>query len=118
MIKERVEKFLKEFDMPVTVFCKKAEISTATYYQWVKGKLKLSEKTEKRIEQFLSKYEINELSKKVMELINEYSENHKLAKSCGSDYIFQSDRAQVDALKLVGDIFDLYTEEYEDEYDE
>ena len=52
-----------------------------------------------------------------MELINEYSENHKLAKSCGSDYIYQSDRAQVDALKLVGDIFDLYAKEYEDEDD-
>lgn len=52
-----------------------------------------------------------------MGLINKFSEEHHLAKACGSEYIYQSDRAQVDALKLVGDIFDLYAKEYEDEDD-
>ena len=57
------------------------------------------------------------MNEKIMKLIDKYSEEHDLAKSCGSDYIYQSDRAQVDALKLVGDIFDLYAKEYEDEDD-
>ena len=55
------------------------------------------------------------MNKKIMDLINIFSEKHDLAKACGSEYIYQSDRAQVDALKLVGDIFDLYAEEYEDD---
>lgn len=58
------------------------------------------------------------MNEKIMKLIDKYSEEHDLAKSCGADYIYQNDRAQVDALKLVGDIFDLYAEEYEDDEDE
>ena len=42
----------------------------------------------------------------VMRLIEEYAKKHPLAMECGSEYISQSDRAQVDALKLVYDIFD------------
>lgn len=67
------------------------------------------------IENQTTVYEMNE---KIMELIDKFSEKHKLAKVCGSEYIYQSDRAQVDALELVGDIFDLYAEEYEDDEDE
>lgn len=48
---------------------------------------------------------------KIMNLIEKYAEKHELAKECGSEYIFQSDRAQIDALELVGDIFDLYADE-------
>lgn len=58
------------------------------------------------------------MNEKIMELIDKFSEKHKLAKACGSEYIYQSDRAQVDALELVGDIFDLYAEEYEDDEDD
>lgn len=42
----------------------------------------------------------------VFNLINEYAEKHPLALECGSEYIYQNDKAQVDALKLVADIFD------------
>ena len=55
------------------------------------------------------------MQKLIMNLINEFSENHNLAKSCGSEYIYQSDEAQIDALKLVAAIFDLYAEKYEEE---
>ena len=48
---------------------------------------------------------------KIMELINKFAEGHELARECGSEYIFQSDRAQIDAIELVGKIFDLYAEE-------
>ena len=49
--------------------------------------------------------------KKLVELIEKYSEKHELAKECGGEYISQDDKAQVDAIKLVCDIFDLYTNE-------
>ena len=52
--------------------------------------------------------EDREMEQKIMELIEGYSQKHDLAKECGSEYIYQSDKAQVDALELVADIFDLY----------
>lgn len=42
----------------------------------------------------------------VMRLIEEYAEKHPLALECGSEYISQSDEAQIDALELVYRIFD------------
>ena len=50
--------------------------------------------------------------KRIMQLIHRYADKHELAKSCGSEYIWQSDEAQDDALQLVCDIFDVYKEEY------
>lgn len=47
----------------------------------------------------------------ILGLIEKFAEKHELAKECGSEYIYQSDRAQIDALRLVGDIFDLYVED-------
>lgn len=43
-----------------------------------------------------------------MDLIDGYAKKHNSAKECGSEYIYQSDEAQIDALELVADIFDLY----------
>lgn len=48
---------------------------------------------------------------KIRKLINTYAEKHELAKVLGSEYISQEDEAQVDAIELVCDIFDLYTNE-------
>lgn len=48
---------------------------------------------------------------KIMKLIEEYAEKHDLAKECGGEYIGQSDEAQVDAIELVCNIFDLYANE-------
>ena len=42
----------------------------------------------------------------VMDLIAEYGKKHPLALECGSEYISQSDEAQLDALELVYKIFD------------
>ena len=42
----------------------------------------------------------------VMDLIEEYAKKHPLALECGSEYISQSDEAQLDALELVYEIFD------------
>lgn len=45
----------------------------------------------------------------IIGLIDEFAEKHELAKECGAEYIYQSDRAQIDAIELVAKIFDLYT---------
>jgi hypothetical protein len=42
----------------------------------------------------------------VTRLIEEYVDKHPLALECGSEYISQSDKAQVDAMELVYRIFD------------
>jgi hypothetical protein len=48
------------------------------------------------------KYNIEEIK----ELIAGYAEKHPLAVKCGSEYVWQEDDAQVDAIQLVADIFD------------
>lgn len=55
------------------------------------------------------------MTEKIMKLIESYAKKHDLAKVCGSEFIYQSDSAQVDAIQLVCDIFDLYADEYEDD---
>lgn len=45
-------------------------------------------------------------------LIDKYSDKHPLAKECGSEYIYQDDEAQEDAIKLTGDIFDMLAKEH------
>lgn len=46
----------------------------------------------------------------ILTLIDKYAEKHELAKECGGEYIGQSDSAQIDAIELVCDIFDLYVD--------
>ena len=46
------------------------------------------------------------MTETVFDLINKYAEKHPLALECGSEYIYQDNEAQVDAIKLVADIFD------------
>lgn len=47
----------------------------------------------------------------ILTLIDKFAEKHESAKKCGSEYIWQNDEAQVDAIKLVGKIFDIYAED-------
>ena len=51
---------------------------------------------------------------KLKELILEYANAHELAVECGSEYIYQNDDAQVDALDLVCAIFDKCVEKETD----
>ena len=51
------------------------------------------------------------MEEKIIALIEKYADKHELAKDCGSEYVWQSDKAQVDAIELVGSIFDLYANE-------
>ncbi len=51
----------------------------------------------------------NKLFRESMEdLINDYFDKHKSAKEVGSEYVYQNDGAQLDAIKLVADICDTY----------
>lgn len=53
------------------------------------------------------------IKNKIMNLINKYSKKHELAKTYGSEYIYQNDDANIDAINLVAEIFDLYAAEEE-----
>ena len=53
-------------------------------------------------------------TEEIMVLLAGYIEKHPLAVECGGEYIMQDDKAQVDALELVCDIFDKYKAESED----
>lgn len=46
------------------------------------------------------------MNEDIMNLIIEYINKHPLAAECGSEYIYQDDKAQVDAIQLVADICD------------
>lgn len=56
MLRDRVQNFLNELEMPITVFCKKIEVSPSYFYKWRVGQVNFSEKTLQRISNFLSKY--------------------------------------------------------------
>jgi hypothetical protein len=56
MLEQRVKRFLLEFGVPVTEFCRRIDLSTSCYYEWRRGDLKLSDTTLKRIENYLTKY--------------------------------------------------------------
>ena len=45
-------------------------------------------------------------TEELLVLIAQYIEKHPLAKDCGSEYIYQSDSAQKDAIELVANIFE------------
>lgn len=48
---------------------------------------------------------------KLTKLIKQYAFDHESAINCGSEYICQSDEAQIDAIDLVCDIFDTCIEQ-------
>ena len=57
MLIKRCMRFISELGVPVTTFCKKVEISSSTFYKWVSGDLKLSDKTEQRIKEYIEKFQ-------------------------------------------------------------
>jgi len=55
-LRKRVQNFLDELGVPLTTFCRKVNLSTQSIRQWVKYELNLSYETEKRIDEYLTKY--------------------------------------------------------------
>ncbi len=56
-LQERAKAFLTEFGIPVSVFCRKMNLSRTSYYDWLSGNLRLSAETLNRIDEYLSRYE-------------------------------------------------------------
>lgn len=57
-IKDQTKRIIIGFQIPVAKFCRQVGISSAAYYRWQSGDLKLAEATETRIRNY-----INELAK-------------------------------------------------------
>lgn len=55
-LKERCAQMLRELGTPVTVFCRKVNISRSAYYAWQLDTLDLSNSTLERIDNYLTKY--------------------------------------------------------------
>lgn len=53
---ERCFSFIHELGIPITQFCKRINLSRTCLYDWKNGKIKLSDNTIKRIEEYLTKY--------------------------------------------------------------
>ena len=56
MLKNRVENFIEELDLPKSRFAKKIGISVSALKRWLAGDLELSQATQKRIDRFLTKF--------------------------------------------------------------
>ena len=65
---------------------------------------------------------VTKAAEDVFKLIEQYIKKHgNIALSCGSEWMFQNDDGQIDALDLVGNILDrlsifAFTEDEQDEY--
>lgn len=53
---ERATRFLDEMGTPSTKFCERVQIAGSTFYAWRSGKLKLSDDTLARIDDYLRRY--------------------------------------------------------------
>lgn len=65
------------------------------------------------------RWQANVYTEAILTLIDKYVDNHgNIALSCGSEWMFQDDEGQVDALELVGNILDVLQDFPNDEEDE
>lgn len=55
-LRQQTRKILKEIGIPVSVFCRKLQISDTAFYRWQNMDLKLSEQTENRIKNYINKF--------------------------------------------------------------
>ena len=56
MLRIRVKNFIDEFEMPITVFCRKVKLSTASYYKWKDSVFEFSDETANRVSDYIKKY--------------------------------------------------------------
>ena len=55
-LQKRIRIFLSELGIPATAFCKRVSISYSAYQNWKRGACRLSQATQERISNYLSKY--------------------------------------------------------------
>lgn len=53
---ERCQKMIDELSIPTTKFCKHIGVAPSSFYAWRRDIIKFSDKTLKRIDEYLSKY--------------------------------------------------------------
>ena len=53
---KRCEKFFSEVELPVSVFCRKLNMSSSTCYRWRKGELDITQDRMRAIDNFLARY--------------------------------------------------------------
>ena len=56
MLKDRVQRFLMDLGIPITQFGKRVDLSYSALNKWLKGELALSEETERRIDNYIRKF--------------------------------------------------------------
>ena len=55
-LRQQTRKILDEIGIPVSVFCRKMQISDTAFYRWQKMDLKLSAETENRIQNYINQF--------------------------------------------------------------
>lgn len=56
LLRQRVQKFLNELNLPVSKFVKNIDIARTTYYRWIAKDFDFSEVRATQIDSYLSKY--------------------------------------------------------------
>lgn len=54
MLKDRTRDFLRRLPVNVSAFCREISLSRSALYQWLRGDLRLSAASEKRIDHYLT----------------------------------------------------------------
>ena len=55
-LQKQTRKVLKDVGIPVSVFCRRLQISDTAFYRWQNYDLKLSEETENRIQEYINQF--------------------------------------------------------------
>lgn len=55
-LQQQTRKILDEIGIPVSVFCRRMQISDTAFYRWQNMDLKLSAETESRIKNYINKF--------------------------------------------------------------
>lgn len=55
-LQKQTRKVLKDVGIPVSVFCRRLQISDTAFYRWQNMDLKLSAETENRIQNYINKF--------------------------------------------------------------
>ena len=55
-LKERLQNFRTETEMPLSVICRKINLTTVAIHKWLKGKMNLTADSLSRIDAYLSRF--------------------------------------------------------------
>lgn len=55
-LQKQTRKVLKDVGIPVSVFCRRLQISDTAFYRWQNMDLKLSAETENRIQNYINQF--------------------------------------------------------------